>query len=146
MMSMTIEGMDDLIRSVNSLGNLANKAGKKAIEAGGEIIVDALKAEAPRAKGGSIVPSPSMGNSANYLKAQKVTSKQGTFGIGSNNWEQTKALWFQHYGFFDSGLNFHGSPYVANNTGWKTRAEQKCASAALSKTVSVLKKEIDKLW
>ncbi len=147
-MGVTVEGLDDLMSTINNLGDIGTKAGRKAIQEGSEIILETMKHEAPQSDGSSI--KPSSGHGAEYLAIQYIkttpSTVYGATGIGSKNWQQTKQFWFQHYGYFDYGLNFQGNPYVNNNVGWVWKAQNRCADKAQNKVISVLKKEIDEIW
>lgn len=145
-----LEGMDKLIIDMNNLGNVGTKAGKKAVKKGLEVVLDTMKTVAPKNNGNSIVPSPNEGHGRDqldiqYIKAAKNGDLQGACGIGSKNWDSTKQLWFQNFGFENKGLNFNGNHVVSKNVGWMTKAQEKSKDKALSETVKTLSAEIDKV-
>ena len=147
-MSMSVEGMDDLIRTMEDLGDVGKKAGKKAIRSGAEVILKQAKKDAAKSHGQSLAPSPSKGHAADHLDILYVKAKgndvYSATGIGSKN--DTKALYFQHYGYDDYGLNFKGKPYITKNTGWITRTQEKVGDKAESKVIQALEQEINKIW
>lgn len=140
-MAMEVSGFDDLFGTLELLGNVGNKVGKKAVKAGLDEMLDQMKKDAPK----------DTGDSADHLeitrlKQYKGGSVWGACGISSKNWEETKALWFQHFGYENKGARgwFKGR-IVRANVGWMTDSFEKSnkkAEAILEKTVA---DEIDRI-
>ncbi|MGL5087440.1 MAG: HK97-gp10 family putative phage morphogenesis protein [Clostridium sp.] len=127
-MSLDVDGFDDLFDTLNSLGQVGKKASKKAVKDGlSEILVD-LKAGAPRDTG-----EGADALSLQYIKTNKNGAAWGASGIGKDNWEKTKGLWFQNYGYENM-----------KNVGWITKIFQKSKSKAEKIMIKTLSDEIDK--
>ncbi|WP_342986174.1 HK97 gp10 family phage protein, partial [Clostridium saudiense] len=96
-MSVELSGFDELISDLNNLGAIGNKIGRKAVEEGAKIVLEQQKKDAPR--------SDDNDHGADKLDITEIKkyAKSGTVvgrvGISSDNWEFTKGLYFNHYGF-----------------------------------------------
>ena len=149
-MSVQFDGIDDLMSTIENLGNIGTRAGKKAIQSGCKIVLEQMKKDAPKDDGDSILPSQNAAHGADFLDLQEIKLRPnyvyGAVGIGSKNWEQTKQFWFQHYGFEDMGLNFRGKPFIKKHTGWVYKSREKCGDKAEDEVIKVLLQEINKIW
>ncbi|WP_294173947.1 hypothetical protein [uncultured Clostridium sp.] len=140
-MGMTISGFDDLFGTLDALGQVGNKAGKKAVRKGLTVAVKSLRRYAPRDSGDGADSLKVIS-----VKAFKSGGAWGNCGIDSSNWEEAGHLWYQNYGYENNGLNgrFHGRPVTAN-VGWFNEAVNKCENEAQSVIINELEKEIDKV-
>lgn len=77
-----MDGFDDLINTLNDLGNITNKVGKEALEEGSEIVLKQQKKDAPR----------DSGDGGDHLKIVEGSAKVSKIGIDDSNWEECKHL------------------------------------------------------
>ena len=95
-MSVEFKGLDELVKELDSLEKkVKNKIAKVAVEEASEVMLNALKDEAPKADSNSK-------NSYSYLEKDIIQSNDkvhSQMGINSKNWEYTKGLWYQYWGF-----------------------------------------------
>lgn len=95
-MAMKTTGFNDLIKEFQNLDiKIQNQTSATAIDKASEVMLQALKEEAPKAKVNST-------NSASYL-AKETIKKGGThqanMGINKFNWDRTQGLWYAYWGF-----------------------------------------------
>lgn len=95
-MGIELEGFDSLYKKLESLGNIGNKIGNKALEEGAKKVLIQQKSDAPRSGDGD--------NGADKLTIDKIKRyKNGTkvikIGITSENFEDIKHLYYQHFGY-----------------------------------------------
>lgn len=133
-----VDGFDDVFKSLDKLSEVPTKTTKSIISDGLEEVLIVLKNEAPKDSGES-----AKGLDVQYVKTNNNGSAWGSCGIGKDNWEKTKALWFQNYGYENRGLNFKGE-FITKNIGWMTRAFSKCKSKVYSNMLKKLSSEVDK--
>lgn len=139
-MSVDVNGLDELMSRLEQLGDVGKKVGKKAINEGLKVFLDGMKQDAPI----------DQDNSRSKLVIQNVKVNKdgaawGSVGIGKKNWNSTRQLWYQHWGYRNFGWNFDGKLKITNNVGWLDKSYEKSKAAAEQKTTSILKKEIDNL-
>ena len=96
MSSLEFKGLDELIKELDSIEKkVKNKIAKVAVDEASEVMLKSLKEEAPKAKENSK-------NSYSYLEKdikQSSDKIHSQMGINKNNWEYTKGLWYQYWGF-----------------------------------------------
>ena len=147
---MKIEGFKELERTLEALGQVGNKIGKRAIKKGLNLTLEQLKKDAPKSGGKSSLGIPiKSGGAAKHLrvvgmKAYKGGSIYGQCGIDKGNWAETKQLWFQHFGYENHGLNFSGEP-ITKNVGWFTEAWRKIKSKAAAEVEKEIQNEIKRV-
>lgn len=139
-MAVKIDGFNDIFSTMEQLGEVGKKAGKDAVKSGLNEVLDSLKKDAPVDKYKSRNKL-----SIQHIRANKNGSAWGACGIGSSNWEDTKQLWFQHYGYENHGLNFTGQHRIENNAGWMDKTFKKVQKKAEDKMMNTLSSEIDKV-
>lgn len=147
-MSMNADGFDDLFATLNSLGNVGDKIGKKALRAGLKPVVAQMKTDAPKGDGSLGIPTKT-NDGYKKLKVLDVKRfKNGTFigyaGINSKNFEETKHLLFHHYGYGNKGLNFNGQP-INMHVGWMTKSYEKIKKDAQTELEKVILDELDSI-
>lgn len=136
-MTVKISGFNELERKLDSLGDVGRKVGKQAVREGIKVVVDQMKKDAPK----------DTGNSAKSLKttAIKTYPRTGTAvaraGINASNWEKTKSLYFQHYGY----INHINNKKVTKNVGWLSRSFNKSKNEGQKRMVDVAQSEINKI-
>ena len=119
-MSVELSGFDELISDLNNLGAIGNKIGRKAVEEGAKIVLEQQKKDAPR--------SDDNDHGADKLDITEIKkyAKSGTVvgrvGISSDNWEFTKGLYFNHYGF----EHYKSGKMVDVHVGWMNDSFKKC--------------------
>lgn len=138
-MSIKLDGFDDIFSTMEQLGDVGKKAGKKAIKNGLEIALEQLKKDAPEDKQKSKDDL-----SIQHIRTNRNGSAWGACGIGSNNWAKTKQLWYQNYGYENHGLNFTGQR-IDVNVGWIDKSFKKIEKKANNEMMKVLSSEIDKV-
>lgn len=138
-MGMSIDGFDDLFGTMEALGQVGKKVGKKAVKEGLKVAVMSLKRYAPRDSGKGADKLKVIS-----IKSYKSGSVWGKGGLDSSNWDEAGHLWYQNYGYENHGLNFSGQP-INKNVGWMEEAFNKCKKEAESKMINELSNEIDKI-
>lgn len=138
-MSMELDGFDDIFDTVEILGDVGKRAGKKAVKSALDISLNQLKTDSPRAKKNSSNSADKL--AIQYIKNNKNGSAWGSCGIGSKNWEDTKGLWYQHFGY----ENHVTKDFVDKNVGWMTKGFEKVKAKAEKEMLDVLNTEIDKV-
>lgn len=95
-MSYNTKGFIEMLKEFEQLDKrIQNTTASSAINKSAEVMLAGLKEEAPKAKANST-------NSASYLDKEtfkKGGSHQARMGINKNNWNKTKGLWYQYWGF-----------------------------------------------
>ena len=138
-MSVELSGFDELISDLNNLGAIGNKIGRKAVEEGAKIDLEQQKKDAPR--------SDDNDHGADKLDITEIKkyAKSGTVvgrvGISSDNWEFTKGLYFNHYGF----EHYKSGKMVDVHVGWMNDSFKKCKDKAAKIMIDIASKEIDKI-
>ncbi|MBD7914214.1 hypothetical protein H9660_03555 [Clostridium sp. Sa3CUN1] len=138
-MSLEFNGFDELINDLNNLGNIGNKIGKKAVEEGAKIVLEAQKRDAPRS--GDDDHGADKLDIAEIKKYAKSGTVVGRIGISKDNWEFTKGLYFNHYGF----EHYKSGEMVDVHIGWMNDSFKKCKEKASEKIIDIASKEIDKI-
>ena len=138
-MAISVKGFDDISSTMDQLGDVGKKVGRKAIKNGLEEVLDQLKKDAPEDKEGSKDKL-----SIQHIRMNKNGSVWGACGIGSNNFSSTKQLWYQNYGYENWGLNFKGDR-IENNVGWIDKSFKKVENKAEDIIVKVLSAELNKV-
>ena len=138
-MSVELSGFDELISDLNNLGAIGNKIGRKAVEEGAKIVLEQQKKDAPR--------SDDNDHGADKLDITEIKkyAKSGTVvgrvGISSDNWEFTKGLYFNHYGF----EHYKSGKMIDVHVGWMNDSFKKCKDKAAKIMIDIASKEIDKI-
>ena len=138
-MSVELSGFDELISDLNNLGAIGNKIGRKAVEEGAKIVLEQQKKDAPK--------SDDNDHGADKLDITEIKkyAKSGTVvgrvGISSDNWEFTKGLYFNHYGF----EHYKSGKMVDVHVGWMNDSFKKCKDKAAKIMIDIASKEIDKI-
>ena len=131
MSSFTVKGLDELLKKLESMGTASNKVSTSALKAGGKIVVDKQRQDAPKDTGAG----------ANALKVGKITtakSKNKYVQIGipdGDTWMKAKGIYFQHYGFYNHVVK----RYIAG-TLWM----DKSMMAVKSQVEAAMKNELEK--
>lgn len=138
-MSIELSGFDELVSDLNNLGSIGNKIGKKAIEEGAKIVLEQQKKDAPRSEDDD--------HGADKLDITEIKryAKSGTIigrvGISKDNWEYTKGLYFNNYGF----EHYKSGKIVDIHIGWMNDSFKKCKEKASEVIIDIASKEIDKI-
>lgn len=131
MSSFAVKGLDELLKKLESMGTASNKVSTSALKAGGKIVVDKQRQDAPKDTGAG----------ANALKVGKITtakSKNKYVQIGipdGDTWMKAKGIYFQHYGFYNHVVK----RYIAG-TLWM----DKSMMAVKSQVEAAMKNELEK--
>lgn len=95
-----VKGIEELIKALNNLDkSVKNKISKNAVDEASEIMLDSLKATAPRAE----VDSKHSYAFLDKTVVKKGDGHQAKMGINSTNWDLTRGLWFHYWGFRSHG-------------------------------------------
>lgn len=138
-MSIEISGFDDILKTIDELGEVGNKVGKKGVKKALEIALPIIKAEAPRDEDSSSHGADSL--SIGSIKSYKSGSIWGGVGINSKNWDKTKHLYFHHYGY----QHYKNGKFVQPHKGWMDEAMDKSMQKALSVLEGTLNDEISRI-
>ena len=147
-MSMNADGFDDLFATLNSLGKVGDKIGKKALRAGLKPVVAQMKTDAPKGDGSLGIPTKTNDGYKKLHVLEVKRFKSGTFighaGLNAKNFEETKHLLFHHYGYGNKGLNFNGQP-INMHVGWMTKSYEKIKKDAQAELEKVILDELDSI-
>lgn len=138
-MSIDLKGFDELVNDLNNLGSIGSKIGRKAVEEGAKVVLEQQKKDAPRSDDGD--------NGADKLDVVQIKkySKSGTvvakIGISSENWEDTKSLYFQNYGY----EHYKSGNRVEVHLGWINDSFKKCKDKASEIMMKHASNEMDKI-
>ncbi len=153
-MAMTIRGFDELEKKIEALGNVGKKVGAKAVREGMKPILEQMKKDAPNNPKGvsSLGFTYKKTKGAKTLKVTKVKTyaKTGTTiiraGIDKSNWDETKHLYFQHYGYENKGLKgrFKGVQ-VNTHVGWVTKSFNHKKEEGMKRMTEVVQSEINNI-
>lgn len=115
-MGVEFKGLDELIKELNSLEKrVKNKIIRVAVDEASDVMLNSLKDEAPKAESKSK-------SSYSYLEKDVRQSKDkvhSQMGINAKNWEYTKGLWYQYWGFSTHKSVPKGTK--VNNTSYKRK-------------------------
>ena len=139
-MAIKLSGFDELVNDLNNLGAIGNKIGKQAIEEGAKIVLEQQKKDAPRDKNDSKHGADKL-DITEIKKYAKSGTVVGRVGISSDNWEFTKGLYFNHYGF----EHYKSGRMVNVHVGWMNDSFKKCKEKAAKVMIDIASKEIDKI-
>ena len=139
-MAIKLSGFDELVNDLNNLGAIGNKIGKQAIEEGAKIVLEQQKKDAPRDKNDSKHGADKL-DITEIKKYAKSGTVVGRVGISSDNWEFTKGLYFNHYGF----EHYKSRKMVNVHVGWMNDSFKKCKEKAAKVMIDIASKEIDKI-
>ena len=141
MSKMSIEGIDELVSKLETLGLAGSKAANKSLKKAGKVIVDQQKQDGPRHS-----PGPANGKSMHGADALKVgrirtsKSKNKYVQIGITDsavWDYAKGIYFQHHGFY----NHLSGKFVAGSQ-WMDKSFAKAKGTAAKVLIDALKKEV----
>ena len=133
MSSFRMEGFDDLVRKLDTMGQVGNKIGNNALKAASQVIVEQQKKDAPR----------DTGKGAESLKPGKIKTsaaknKYIQVGIVSeSNWESVQGVYFQHYGY----KNHRTGKYHAGSL-WMDHSFEKAKGVAAKLMLTIINKEL----
>lgn len=138
-MSISISGVDNLLKRLNKLSNIETK------EAVIEVAKDMQKAIQYKAS--------TFSDNAEEIKAfdpRTYANGSSYIDIGlkssDSDWSKIKGLYFQNYGFDNHGWNFSGQYHITNHILWFNEAIQGVESECKNKLKAKLKEEIQKCW
>lgn len=133
-MALSVEGFDELFNTLESLGNVGDKIAVKAVRRGTKPALKSLRRYAPKKSGEGADNLKVIS-----VKVYKSGSVWGKVGIDKSNWEKTKQLWYQNFGFDV------GNTHVTKHVGWVERAFQECKKDAQKEIMDTVSKEIDNI-
>lgn len=139
---------------MNALGDVGRKVGQKAVREGMKPILAQMKKDAPSNPKGvsSLGFTYEKTKGAKALKVTKVKTyaKTGTSiiraGIDKSNWDETKHLYYQHYGYENKGLKgrFKGVK-VHTHVGWVTKSFKRTEEEGRKRMTEVVQREINQI-
>lgn len=137
-MSLKVDGLNNLINTLDELGTVGDRIGKKAVRAGLNIVLKQQKSDAPRAKNTK--------NSWKCLKIKKLKKYKGgtvwgSAGLGGDDWEKWKGLYYQHFGYIH---NLSGEK-ITKHVGWMNESFEKAKQKAENEIIKVAIQEVDKI-
>jgi len=130
---MSVEGFDELLKKLESMGSVGGTIENRALKVGAEIIVEEQKRNAPKdTQDGS--KELKVGN----IRTAKSKNKYVQVGIPPGvDWDKAKGIYFQHHGY----KNHRTGRYHAA-TLWMDKSFIKAKEKAMSAMLSVLEKEL----
>lgn len=138
-MAIEFDEFDDIIRTMEELGDIGTRVGKKGVKKALESALPTIQAEAPKDGESSDHGADSLG--VGTIKSYKSGSTWGGAGINSKNWDKTKQLYFQHYGYH----YYKNGKLVQPHKGWMDKAIEKSAPKAMSVLEQALNEELNKI-
>ena len=134
-MSLETKGFDELLNTLETLGNVGNKVGRNAVKAGAEAGLPYLKKYAPK-------------DSGDGAKKLRITSTKkfkndwwSQMGIDSKNWEDCKGLWYQHWSY----THWKSGEKISKHVGWMDKAYKKAEKTMGDTIIKTLEVELDKV-
>lgn len=135
-MSMELSGFDELIDKLDKLENVGDKVKRTAVKKGAEIVLKHFKNSAPA-------------DTRNSRRSLKVTStkkfKNGDtwsqVGIDRSNWNKTKGLYFQNYGY----VHKRSGKKINKHVGWVSKEFKKVEGQASKVIEQEVKNELGKI-
>lgn len=138
-MGLKLQGFDELIDDLNNLGTIGNKIGRQAVGEGAKIVLHQQKSDSPRDANKNDHGADKL--KVTQIKRYKNGTTVGKVGIDSTNWQETKHLVFQHYGF----EHYKSKELVDVHIGWMNDSFKKCKDKASEVIIDIASKEIDKI-
>lgn len=136
-MGIETKGFDELIRKLEDMGTKGVLVAKKGVLSGANIVLEQQKKDAPKDDGDS-AEALSIGQVAKYK-----TGVYAKIGITKDNWERTKPLYFQHFGYNNKGWNMSKKPkLVVRHVGWMNRSFEKVEERAKQAIIDEVKNAI----
>lgn len=129
--NVSFDGFDELLSTLNSLGQVGNKINNKALKEGAKLVLAEQKRQAPKGENNSR-EKLTTGNIKKYKSGNAYLS----VGITDKNWGECKGLWFQ---------NFNGIHSSGKHIGWVTKAYENVKSKATEAMMRVVSDEIDNI-
>lgn len=140
-MAIQIDGLDEILETTLSLGDIGKKIEVSAFRRALKPSIEIIKRYTPK----------DSGEGQKHIKASKIKKYKsgsiwGQLGISSNNWEQTKGIYFQHYGYSNWGLGgiFKGVR-VDKHAGWFDDAHDAIRDVTLNNLEKEVTKAVDKI-
>ena len=119
------------------MGQKGNKIAKEAVEKGAQKVLEQQKKDAPKLDG-----SGASELSISEIKKYK-TGVYAKVGITKDNWEQTKHLYYQHFGYNNKGWNMKNKPkLVVKRAGWMNESFKKVEEEAKQVILQELKSKM----
>ncbi len=133
-MSLETKGFNELVSKLELMAAKGKVIAKEAVGEGAKVVLEQQRKDAPRLTG----------SSANALKIGELkTYKSGAYakiGINKDNWEEAKALYYQHFGYNNKGWNMKKNPkMVTKHVGWMNESFNKCETNARMKIIERVK-------
>lgn len=137
-MGIETKGFDELIKKLENMAEEGNRIAKSAVEKGAEIVLEAQRKDAPNDTGEG-AKNLSIGEIKKYK-----TGVYAKIGITKDNWEQTKHLYFQHFGYYNKGWKMANKPkLVVKRVGWMNESfkkiEDKARDAIIDEVKNIVK-------
>lgn len=136
-MGIETKGFDELIRKLEDMGNKSNLIAKNAVTKGAEMVLEQQKKDAP-SQTGKGAAALSIGEVKKYK-----TGVYAKIGINKDNWEQTKHLYYQHFGYHNKGWKMKNKPkLVVKRAGWMNESFNKVEDKAKLAIIAEIKNKI----
>ena len=125
-----LKHFDEMMQKFEKLKENAMSRGKKVVNVGAKIVLEQQKEDAPRRTGKS-----RDGLKISETKLYK-TSVYAKVGLNSKNWEQSKSLWYHHFGYH----NHLTGKFYGYHAGWMNTSFDKCKDRARKAMIAELEK------
>lgn len=135
-MSIETKGFKELVEKLDSMALKGKLIARKAVDEGAKIVLEQQRKDAPKLTG----------KGANALKVSELkVYKSGAYakiGITSDNWEEAKHLYYQHFGYNNKGWNMKKNPkMVTKHVGWMNTSFNKCEQTARMKIIEEVRNQ-----
>lgn len=138
-MASKVDGFDDLFNTLQELGNIGNKVGKKAVEEASKIVLEQEKEDAPIDVEGTTHGKDAL--KITSIKKYKGGSTYGNIGIDGTNWDECKHLYYQHYGYELWKNGKRVEPHLL----WMDKSFNKCKKKAEDVMLETAESELNKI-
>lgn len=136
-MGIETKGFDELIKKLEDMGRQGNKIAKSAVEKGAKIVLEQQRKDAPK-----LTEEGSKNLDIGEIKKYK-SGVYAKVGITKDNWEKTKHLYFQHFGYNNRGWNMANKPkLVVRRVGWMNESFEKIENEARNAIIEEVKNSL----
>lgn len=131
-MGFDLGAIDDLMSSLDKVGDIGDKIQKDALKKAGKIMLKSQEKFAPKDSGdGASVLSIS-----NIKKYRRSKDPYIKIGIDKKNWDKGKGIWFQ---------NFNGIHSSGEHLGWMKKAYENAKEECAEVMSKEILKELEKI-
>lgn len=127
------------MKKIDELGNIGNKIANSALKEGAEVVLEQQKKDAPKSDDGDNAADKLL---VDKIKKYKNGAKSIKIGITEQNFEDTKHLYFQNYGY----EHYKNGERVEVHLGWMEDSFEKVKEKVSEDIKDKIRDEINKIW